>query len=142
MQNFSVSLAHLFSIPPALINLNNGAVETSRMNVERCVALHNKILSIGWTGRGRDVDDLGQSWFNFYGEEATTVRDQLSPDLIAFLQQAWEVGDNHSFFYYVNGLHHPSSLFANHNESQSNGQLRYLTLYAANDIAEHPDGLM
>jgi hypothetical protein len=146
MQNISLSLAHLSSIPLASMGLNNITVGTSRMNIERCVSLHNQILRIGWTGRGLDAASLGQSWFDIYGSAATAVRDQLSPDLIAFLQQAWAVDNDHSFFYYVNGLHHPSSLFANHDASLSNangdGRPRYLTLYAANDLAEHPDGLV
>lgn len=122
------------------INLPNihGAIYTLNMDVDACVNLHNEILTIGWEGRGNDASDLGQSWFEYYGDEAEEIRDRLSPDLIAFLERAWEVGDDHSFFYYVSGLHHPSNMFGEEETEES----RYLTLYAANDIAEHPVGLM
>jgi hypothetical protein len=116
----------------------HGSIYRLNMDVDRCVNLHNEILTIGWEGRGNDAGDLGQSWFEHYGEEAENIRDRLSPDLIAFLERAWEVGDDHSFFYYVNGLHHPTHMF-DEEEPEEN---RYVTLYAANDIAEHPIGLM
>ncbi|ORY13821.1 hypothetical protein BCR34DRAFT_480356 [Clohesyomyces aquaticus] len=105
------------------------------MNVDRCVALHNEILTIGWESRGRDTEDLGQSWFEFYGGDADEVRERLSPHLVAFLERAWEVGDDHSFFYYVAGLNPPTGFFPDPENH------RFLTLYAANDIAEHPVGL-
>ena len=107
------------------------------INLDRCVALHNEIVTIGWEARGRNASDLGQSWFDFHGVEAAVVRNRLSPDLIAFLERAWEVGPDHSFFYYVAGLHYPNNMFSKYGEDD-----RFLTLYAANYIAEHPDGLM
>ncbi|KAF2472770.1 uncharacterized protein BDR25DRAFT_219499 [Lindgomyces ingoldianus] len=114
------------------------------MNAERCALLHNEIVKLGWEGSGRDLDDLPQrNWFEFYGDEANEIRNSLSPTLGTFLEQAWEVGDDHSFFYYVMGLSHPSNLFINHSEEKSRGEKeRFLTLYAANDIAEHPGGLI
>jgi hypothetical protein len=108
------------------------------MEVERCISLHNEILRIGLEGSGKDANALGQSWFTRHGEHAADIRNRLSPELIAFLNGAQEVEDNHSLFYFVAGLQDPSTMFA---EENSDGD-RYLTLYAANDIADHPDGLM
>jgi hypothetical protein len=132
MPNHTLVLNDLFAVPA-----NYGSNHTLTMNVNRCVALHNEILAIGWQGRGNDDGDLGQSWFVFYGEDAEDMRDYLSPDLVAFLERAWEVGDDHSFFYYVSGLNHPTAMFSEHLKDR-----RFLTLYTANDIAEHPDGLI
>jgi hypothetical protein len=120
-------------------------------DVDRCVALHNEILTIGWEGRqrwGKDYRALGESWFDFHGAAAAAVRGRLHPDLIAFLEGAWDTGDDHSFFYYVAGLSHPTYMFKEDDLdsvafSEDNvGYSRYVTLYTANDIAEHLDGLM
>ena len=141
MQNFLANVTDLYPSSQVLFNNYNGPRNTIRMNVERCVALHNEILTIGWMGRGRDPEDLGQSWFDFHGDGANEVRGKLSPDLVAFLEHAWEV-DDHSFFYYVNGLHHPANLFTNNLHDKQSKTPRYVTLYAANDLAEHVDGLV
>lgn len=115
----------------------------AKMDIERCAKLHNEILKFGWQGSGRPLDDFHpKSWFEFHGEEANAVRDSLSPHLVRFLEQAWEVGDDHSFFYYVNGLSYPSNLFTNSLHNGNGDEKRFLTLYAANDLADHPDGLM
>jgi hypothetical protein len=138
MENHSLIVNTFFYYLPGINLYSYDSRYTRSMDVDRCVDLHNEILTIGWEGRGNDADDLGQSWFEYYGEDATNVRDRLSPDLIAFLKRAWEVGDDHSFFYFVAGLNHPSNMFS----EASPDDTRYLTLYAANDIAEHPDGLV
>ncbi|PVH95813.1 hypothetical protein DM02DRAFT_689331 [Periconia macrospinosa] len=109
------------------------------MEVDRCVGLHNEIMKIGWEARSNDASALNQSWFGYYRQDAENIRERLSPELIAFLERAWVVGDghDHSFFYYVCGLHHPNHFFSDNSSGSSN-----VTLYAANDIGEHPDGLM
>jgi hypothetical protein len=113
------------------------------MDVNRCVHLHNEILQIGWEGRGNNASDLGKSWFEYYIDDVAEVQDRLSADVLLFLKRAHEVGDEHSFFYYVAGLSHPSIMFSGEAEENStDASSRYLTLYAANDIAAHPHGLM
>jgi hypothetical protein len=123
--------------------------ETLRaFDVDRCVALHNEIMTIGWEGRqryGKGYRGLGQSWFDFHGAAAEAVRDRLHPDLFAFLESAWEAEDDqHSFFYYVAGLSYPTHMFKDDDADPNTelGNSRYVTLYTANDIAEHQDGLM
>jgi hypothetical protein len=123
-------------------------VPLRNFDVDRCVALHNEIMTIGWEGRqrrGKDYRGLGQSWFDFHGAAAEAVRGRLHQDLTAFLERAWEAEDDqHSFFYYVAGLSHPTYMFKDDefDVELDNGDSRYVTLYTANDIAEHQDGLM
>lgn len=121
------------------------------LDYERCAALHNELLQIGWTGSGKRLEysaDEDQaevldhrSWFDFHGQAADSVRDKLSPSVIAFLERALVVG-NHSLFYYVNGLAYPGYLWLNHEHDDDADPYRYMTLYAANDVSSQPDGLV
>lgn len=108
---------------------------------ERCAALHNELLEVGWTGSGKSLDALERrTWSDFHGEEAEGVRNRLSEELMAFLERALVVEEgDHSLFYYVNGLSYPDNMWTNHEGGESD---RFLTLYAANDLAEHPDGIV
>jgi hypothetical protein len=122
------------------------------MDVDKCVILHNKILERGWLQSGKPIEDLEQNrktWFEYHGDEAEAIRDTLSPDLIAFLERAYEVDceNGHSFFYYVAGLfspalvHEQSDTF-NH-ESADDDDLQIIVLYNMNySFGSHPVGLL
>ncbi len=123
------------------------------IDYECCAALHNDLLEIAASrGQRLSIQD-GETgplalpnratWFEHHGEEAEQVRDRLSPSLVKFLELA-HVVDDISIFYSVNGLHYPPSLWLNHEDmaEDEDDRYRYLTLYAANNIASHPDGLV
>lgn len=126
---------------------------TPGLDYERCAALHNELLEIGWVGSGRRLeydanDDQAEvlhrrTWFEYYGEDAERVRSRLSPSLAAFLERALVIDANHSLFYYVSCLAHPDYLWLNHQwEAEDTEPDRYMTLYVANDIASKLDGLV
>lgn len=123
------------------------------MNVDLCVSLHSEILRLGWVGSGRSIDELeakSSTWFAFYGAEAESLRVVLSDDLVKFLDRALVVGEpSFSFFYYVNGLHHPTNicqmaadLYLFDEEPRKDGRSRCVVLYAMNLFGSHPIGLM
>lgn len=68
----------------------------------------------------------------------------LHGSLVTFLESAFCVEDvgQHSLFYYVNGLSGPGYMWENHEMDNDEQPYRYLTLYVANTIATHPDGLI
>ncbi|KAH4063780.1 hypothetical protein HBH50_186600 [Parastagonospora nodorum] len=122
------------------------------MDVDKCVVLHNKILEHGWVHSGKSREDLERNrktWFDYHGDEAEAIRDILSPDIIAFLERAYEVDceDGHAFFYYVAGLFSPSLIHElsetfNHDSSED-GILQNIVLYNMNSsFGSHPVGLV
>ena len=122
------------------------------MDVDKCVELHNKILEHGWLHSGKTIEDFGQkrqTWFDQHGDQAEAISDLLSPDLIAFLERAYEIHCDgaHSFFYYVGGLAGPVNI-QEQMESlnlvcEEEGETRYVLLYMMNcDFGSHPVGLM
>jgi hypothetical protein len=119
------------------------------MDVDKCVALHNKIFMHGWLASGKSTKDFERdctTWFDYYGDEAEALRDTLSLDLAAFLESAYVAKTDHSFFHYVAGLDYPSGLFETakfFNIAYSDGDpTRYVALYAINRFASDPVGLM
>jgi hypothetical protein len=110
------------------------------MNVDKCVALHNKILEHGFLQSGRTIEDLQRerkTWFDNYGDKAEAFHGTLSSDLIAFLERVYVTNENnYSFFYYVSCLYWPEGLFedaqclneADYDESST----RYVALYMMN----------
>lgn len=130
------SIASSWRVTPA-----NPVRATSGLDYERCAALHNELLEIAWTRSGRSLDILERkSWFEFYGTQAEAIRGRLSKDIIAFLENAIEVAEsNFHLFYYVAGLSTPDMLWTNHEYKTED---RFLTLYIANDLASHLDGLV
>jgi hypothetical protein len=117
----------------------------SRLDHERCAALHNEILRRGWTGSGRFLDQLEtDNWFQHYGQDAEDIRHLLSKDLIAFLEQAQMIKNDNQFclFYYVTGLLGPERMWETSDWMfEGEDKHRYLTLYGAVSMASHPDGL-
>jgi hypothetical protein len=120
------------------------------MDVDRCVALHNKIFKHGWFESGRTIEEFEReckTWFSLWGDEAEALRNTFSPELVAFLERAYAVGIGHSFFWYVEGLDYPTGLFeAAHcfNEaSDDDDPARYIVLYHMNNHGEsHVVGLL
>ena len=122
------------------------------MDVDKCVEFHNKILEHGWVHSGKSKEDLEghrKTWFDYHGDRAEAIRDILSPDIIAFLERAYEVdceGGN-AFFYYVAGLFSPSLVHElsepfNHDPSED-GMLQNIVLYNMNSsFGSHPVGLL
>lgn len=64
------------------------------MNVERCVALNNEILRLGWVGSGRDPDLFKSLCPTFLHDSPPGARDGRTPDLTRFLEQARTRGKN------------------------------------------------
>jgi hypothetical protein len=122
------------------------------MDVDKCVELHNKILKHGWVHSGKTIEDFEQNcqtWFEYHGEQAEAISDLLSPDLIAFLEQAYEIDceDGHSFFYFVSGLSGPGNIQEQmevlNSACEEEGETRYVLLYVMNySFGSHPVGLM
>ncbi|KAF1954369.1 hypothetical protein CC80DRAFT_493852 [Byssothecium circinans] len=125
-------------------HLNQPSWAQPRLNVHRCVELHNEILRIGWQGLGHDSQDFNPpNWFQTHGEKAEAVREHLSTDLIKFLEQAGGPLD-WSFHWYVYGLADPESMFFWEEilHWKSERKHRFLTLYLANDITSHQVGVV
>lgn len=116
-----------------------------RLDFERCAALHNELIQLGWTGSGKALDQLETlTWFEIWGEAAEESRSLLSEDLVSFLERAHNIKneDAGSFFYYVDGLMSPERMWhTNELRNADEESPRYLTLYGAHDMPSHPDGL-
>lgn len=122
---------------------------TSAMDWTTCAALHNQIMRIGWEGSGRSFDDLNRTtMWQRYGTEFEAIQDRLTPSVTEFLKHAWNTPypvepRGFSFFYFVGSLAAPDYMFFNREiENVDAGWDRYVTLYAANYIGEHSDGVV
>lgn len=122
------------------------------MDYERCAALHNTLLEMSWVGSGKRLESDAadhrtpvlrrESWFERHGAEAEKIRSRLSSTLVLFLERALDVDPNElSLSYYVGGLSHPRYLWLN-NRNNDDEPGRYITLYEANSMVTHPDGLV
>lgn len=112
------------------------------MDWERCAALHNLIIRLGWTGRGNSETELPEiTWWQAkitteVLEEKWTQR--LSPSLKLFLQTALDQPHDQNFFYYASGLSWPQYLVNPLFEEDS-----HLCLYQMTNLSfsGHKDGL-
>jgi hypothetical protein len=122
------------------------------MDVDKCVELHNKILEHGWLRSGKTIEDFEQNrqtWFDKNGDQAEAISGLLSPNLIAFLERAYEIDceGGHQFFYLVSSLSGPGDI-QNQMEvlnsvCEEEGETRYVLLYIMNyNFGSHPMGLM
>jgi hypothetical protein len=120
------------------------------MNVPRCVTLHNEILLHGWTHSGNSAETFEsncKTWYDNDPSAAEGIRSDLTPDLFDFLRQARQppVGQYFHFFYYVHSLYQGDGLYIDYERWQydidEGDEKRYVTLYAANQLASHPQGL-
>jgi hypothetical protein len=85
------------------------------MDWERCAALHNLIVRLGWTGMGNSEAEMPRrTWWQVRITDASLEEEwsrRLSPSLKLFLQAAYEQ-PHENFFYYVSGLNLPIYFFA------------------------------
>jgi hypothetical protein len=66
--------------------------EEESLDHERCAALHNYIVELGWTQRGLALDALDKrTWWECYGGDAAlaNVSDRLEASVVSFLKAAW-----------------------------------------------------
>lgn len=132
------------------------ARELESLDHERCAALHNLMVELGWSQRGLKLDDLDKrTWWQCYGDDAAlaSISARLNSSVVSFLKAAWHgfaldvSKPDHDFHRYLVGLASPEQLCQNVNyaedEDDSNKQ-RYLTLYVANWAlgVSHPLGLV
>jgi hypothetical protein len=120
------------------------------MDVQRCVTLHNEILLHGWTHAGNSADIFESSCKTWYDNDQTAaeaIRSDLTPDLFDFLRQARQPPSDQYFhlFYYVHSFHQGDRLYIDTEgweyEIDEGDEKRYVTLYAATQLASHPQGL-
>ncbi|KAF2627858.1 hypothetical protein BU25DRAFT_392248 [Macroventuria anomochaeta] len=130
--------------------------ELDGLDYERCAALHNYIVELGWTQRGLALDTLDKrTWWECYGGDAalTIVSNRLEAAVISFLKVAWHgfsmetASPPHLFHRYLARLCFPDELWQNVNyaEDEDNSNKRcFVSLYMANGAlgATHPLGLI
>jgi hypothetical protein len=113
------------------------------LDYQRCAALHNHILELGWVGAGHYLADLDRrSWWEFHGPAAEAIRSRLVPSVINFLQRA-QIGtadDSWHWHYYFSGLSYPDQLFAARNLDDNDDDV--LLLYSLALSLSHPRGLV
>ncbi|OKL55834.1 hypothetical protein UA08_08922 [Talaromyces atroroseus] len=134
-----------FSIDDQLtwrVTPENPIREMDGMDWERCAALHNLIVRLGWTGMGNSDQDMPtttwwQANITHNSLEAEWSR-RLSPSLKLFLQTAYET-PHENFFYYARGLNGPRSFFVGVHEQEDS----ILGLYQMTNLnlSGHRDGL-
>ncbi|KAF1364841.1 hypothetical protein EJ07DRAFT_161817 [Lizonia empirigonia] len=123
---------------------------------ERCAALHNYIVELGWTQRGLALDTLDKrTWWECYGGDTAlaSTTERLDASVVSFLKVVWHgfatdpATKSHLFHRYLARLCSPEELWENthyaEDEDDSNKR-RYVTLYMANWAlgATHPLGLI
>ncbi|KAF8861289.1 hypothetical protein BDZ45DRAFT_264493 [Acephala macrosclerotiorum] len=132
-----------------LVTPENPPREVDGMDHERCIALHNYIIQYAWVASNRHLSDLNpQSWFEKYADEAIEAREYLDPNVILFLEKALILPEPKLYeealymFYWVSGLSEPDDLWTNWKDGAEGGEeFRRMTLYAANSLEGHVDGL-
>jgi hypothetical protein len=130
--------------------------ELNGLDHERCAALHNYIVELGWIQRGLALDTLDKrTWWECYGGDAAlaSTTERMDTSVVAFLKAAWHgfamdtATKVHLFHRYLARLCSPEELWRNamyaEDEDDSNKQC-YVTLYMANWAlgATHPLGLI
>jgi hypothetical protein len=123
---------------------------------ERCAALHNHIVELGWTQRGLALDALDKrTWWECYNGDAalTSISERLEASVISFLKVAWhefamnEARPWHFIHRYLGRLCFPDELWDNtiYAEGEDDSNKRsYISLYLANGAlgTTHPQGLI
>jgi hypothetical protein len=68
--------------------------ELEGLDYERCAAVHNHIIELGWTQRGFALDTLDKrTWWDCYGGDAAlaSFSNRLDASVVSFLNVAWHV---------------------------------------------------
>ncbi|RDW80291.1 hypothetical protein BP6252_04929 [Coleophoma cylindrospora] len=116
--------------------------EVDGMDWERCAALHNLILKLGWTGSGNSEADMPRrTWWQTKITDASLEEEwtgRLSPSLKQFLQAAYET-PHENFFYYASRLNGPDGFFSGIHE-EADGTLNLYPMTNLN-LSGHRDGL-
>ncbi|KAG9185087.1 hypothetical protein G6011_03034 [Alternaria panax] len=117
--------------------------EFEGLDHERCAALHNYIVELGWVQRGLALDTLDKrTWWECYGGDAVlaSVLDRLDATVVSFLKAAWHgfamepVAKPHCFHRYLACLCPPERLWENINyaeDEDDSNKRRFVTLYWA-----------
>lgn len=130
--------------------------ELDGLDHERCAALHNYIVELGWTQRGLALDTLDKrTWWQCYGGDAAlaSTAERLNPSVVSFLKAAWQgfamdsASNPHLFHRYLGGLSTPEQLWRAmefDEEEEDSNEPRYVLLYMANGAlgTTHPLGLV
>jgi len=134
-----------FSIDDKLswrVTRNNPVREVDGMDWERCAALHNLILRLGWTASERPEAEMpGETWWQKHITDQALEDEwsrRLSPSLKLFLQTAFQTPPDQNFFYYASGLSWPGQFF-----SPLLDGTEIMTLYQMPNLitSGHSDGL-
>lgn len=134
-----------FSIDDELtwrVTEGNPVREVEGMDWERCAALHNLLIRLGWAVSGKsDSEKRKETWWeNHITDQALEDEwsTRLSPSLKRFLQSALETPPEQCLFYYAWGFNPPNQLFSELLEDQD-----IMTLYQMTHLAlsGHHDGL-
>jgi hypothetical protein len=67
--------------------------ELNGLDHERCAALHNYIVELGWIQRGLALDTLDKrTWWECYGGDAAlaSTTERMDTSVVAFLKAAWQ----------------------------------------------------
>ncbi|KAI8937174.1 hypothetical protein NX059_006386 [Plenodomus lindquistii] len=130
--------------------------ELEGLDHERCAALHNYIVDLGWVQRGLALDTLDKrTWWECYGGDAVlaSISDRLDATVVSFLKAAWHgfamepVAKNHFVHRYLARLCCPERLWENSNYAEDESdwnKRRFVTLYEPIRVANdsHPVGLI
>ena len=112
------------------------------MDWERCAALHNLIVRLGWTvGDKPETEMPRRTWWQSHITNQALEDEwsrRLSPSLVLFLQAAFDMPPDQNFFYYVGGLTWPEGLFIQDHEDEGIMCLYQMTNLS---LSGHRDGL-
>jgi hypothetical protein len=116
--------------------------EMDGMDWERCAALHNLIVRLGWAVSGKSETEMSRTtWWQRHITDLALEDEwskRLSPSLTLFLKAAFETPPGQSFFYYASSLAWPEGLFIQQREDEGIMCLYQMTNL---NLGGHRDGL-
>lgn len=124
------------------VTLDNPVREVDGMDWERCAALHNLIIRLGWASSGRPESEMPrQTWWQKHITDQVLEIEwstRLSPSLKLFFQSALQAPTDQCLFYYASNLSWPGQLFSPMLED-----MEIMTLYQIPNFnsSGHADGL-
>lgn len=124
------------------VTTENPIREIRGMDWERCGALHNLIVRLGWAVSSKPETKMPRTtWWQRHITNKTLEDEwsrRLSPSVKLFFQVAFEMPSDQNFFYYSNGLTWPSQLFVQEHEDEGIMCLYHMTNLR---VGSHRDGL-
>lgn len=140
---FNRGMAGVTDVSQWRVTDDNPSRAGHELDFERCAALHNHILELGWVGSGRRLADLDRrSWWEFHGNAAENIRHRLAPSIIEFLQRA-QIGTadrQWCWHYYFRGLSYPAQMFEARADDGGEGDV--LLLYPLTLSLSHARGIV